>query len=165
MRLPWFLVWSICAVAQAPELRREIEPELRTIYDTAKTRVFLLLSSCPPGLKHCDLTGYYAGETLARIVVLGWEDRGRRAIEYYFRGGALIHIYESFEYVAEAAPADAWKNFKGLPAWERRVYFRGGEAGHVEGSGTASAPIAAGAARELAALLIGRAPAAVPPVR
>ncbi len=75
----------------------------------------------PAGLKLCEITGYYAGSSLVRIVVAGWNDLGRKAVEYYLPGDDVFFLYESFEYLPEKAPAGAWKNFKGLPGWERRV--------------------------------------------
>ena len=37
--------------------------------------------------------------------------------------GTLLFVYETFVYFTETAPSDAWRNFMGLAAWERRSYF------------------------------------------
>jgi hypothetical protein len=119
-------------------LRRVVDAELRKIYDAPKEPVFLLMSSSPPGLKGCgstEITGYYLSGELVRIVLSSWDSNGKHAFEYYMHAGALLLVYEDFEFFQETAPAGAWKNFKHIPSWERRVYFRNGEVGYSETTG------------------------------
>jgi len=153
MKLACLFVCLMSAAAQDAELKRQIDAETRTMYDKAQSRVFRLASACPPEWKLCEVTAFYAGDSLARVVVAGWEDRGRWAAEYYLRGDAIIFIYESLEYLPEKAPIGAWRNFKGLPAWERRTYFRDGKAGHVETQGTGEFPANDVTVRQLRVLL------------
>jgi hypothetical protein len=153
MKLACLFVCLIVAPAQDLELKRQIEAENRIVYKDAQTRVFRLANHCPPALKLCEVTGFYLGDSLRRVVVAGWEDRGRRAAEYYLRDGAVTFIYETLEYLPEQAPTGAWRNFKGLPAWERRAYFRDGKAGHVETEGSGDFPPNDVTVRELRGLL------------
>ena len=138
MKLVCFFVCLMGVAGQDAELKRQIDAETRTIYDKAQSRVFRLASTCPPEWKLCEITAYYLGDSLGRVVLAGWEDRGRWAAEYYLRGDAILFIYESLEYLPGKAPIGAWRNGKGLPAWERRTYLRDGKAGHVETRGPAS---------------------------
>ena len=121
-----------------PAARTAIQAETRRIYDSAKQPVFWIVPTDPPGLKgfrDAEITGYYAGAALVRIVAGAWDSRGKYSVEYYIASRALIHVYETFEYFEDAAPRDAWRNFKRLPGWERRIYVRNGKAAYVEASG------------------------------
>jgi hypothetical protein len=127
-------------------LRGVVDAELRKIYDAPKEPVFLLMSSSPPGLKGCgntEVAGYYLSGELVRIVLSSWDPRGKHAFEYFMHAGALLFVYEDFEFFPESAPAGAWKNFKHIPSWERRVYFRNGEAGYAETTGAGAPSVSA----------------------
>jgi hypothetical protein len=127
-------------------LRGVVDAELRKIYDAPKEPVFLLMSSSPPGLKGCgstEIVGYYLSGELVRIVLSSWASSGKHALEYYMHAGALLLVYEDFEFFQETAPAGAWKNFKHIPSWERRVYFGNGEAGYAETTGVGASSLSA----------------------
>ena len=129
-----------------PSLRTAIESRTRAIYDAANgpaaKRVFLLVPDNPlsrAGAHGTEVTGVAAGGDFIRIVASVWTERGKYSIEYYLGEGSLLHVYETFTYFERAAAPGAWRNFMGLPAWERRVYFRGDAIGYAEATG-AGAP-------------------------
>jgi hypothetical protein len=82
-----------------------------------------------------ELRGARMGEEFGRVIVTAWNDYGRYTAEYYVRDSALLHVYETFEYFEGAAPGLVWRNFKGIPAWERRTYFTGSEVTYAEARG------------------------------
>jgi hypothetical protein len=121
-----------------PAVRRALEADVRAIYKSASHPAFLLLRSNPPGLNdyvNAEIIGTHVDGHLARIVMSAWNTNGRRSIEYYLVSGTLVHMYESFEFFEDNAPENAWRNFKGIAAWERRAYFRDEEAAYVETTG------------------------------
>jgi hypothetical protein len=116
MRLVLLAAFTFAASAQEPP------SEARAIYDAAKTPVFVLQRACP-WIEHCrgaEISGWYAGDRLGRIVLHAWTDTGAHAVEYYVRGDAVLYVYENFEYFAETAPRGAARAGRGLPGWERR---------------------------------------------
>jgi hypothetical protein len=141
--MPFLLAAGLAAQSEGdPALRTRVDAEARRIYDAPKQPVFLLRSQCPPSLGKCggtEITGYFLSGELVRIVAATWDPRGRRGLEYFAVSGALAMLYESHEYFEETAPPGAWRNFKRLPSWERRVYFRNGEVGYTETTGAAPA--------------------------
>jgi hypothetical protein len=72
-----------------------------------------------------------------RIVGTAWTKRGIYSFELYRVGDKLLMVYETFSFFIESAPADAWHNFMGLPAWESRIYYdAGGEVAYAESHGS-----------------------------
>ena len=68
----------------------------------------------------------YSNKGLVNRIVLSTNTKeGTLAIELYYWDGDLAMIYETLEYYQEQSPAGQIKNFKGLPYWESRFYFRG----------------------------------------
>lgn len=149
--LPWMLTALMCATTigrAQPEHsttwgdarpRDDIAAATRRIYDTAGDPVFVLVRQnvlAIPNAVGCELVGTHSNAALSRIVASTWTGDGKMAVEFYFDHGALILAYESFEYMAEAAPSTAWLDARRLPGWERRSYFRNGSLVFAEKSGT-----------------------------
>ena len=119
-------------------LRHSVDAETRKIYDSAKPEIFLIKKSGAPGLpknQNWEITGSYWNGELARIVAVSWNAKGKLGVEYYLQSGTVLMIYETFGYFTAEAPAGAWRNFRNLPGWERRTYFRSGKAGFIETNG------------------------------
>ena len=111
---------------------------LRIIYDSAKSPAFSFTAGNVldiAGANATEIQATFLGGDVARVVAGTWGDAGKYGVEFYFRGDSLLFSYESFEFVAEAAPRGQWTNFKKLPAWERRVFWRNREPALVETSG------------------------------
>jgi hypothetical protein len=111
---------------------------LRGIYDRAATPAFAFTAGNVldiPGGNATEIQATFLAGDVARVVAGTWGDSGKYGVEFYFRGDSLLFSYESFEYIAEAAPQGQWMNFKKLPAWERRIFWRNREAAFVESSG------------------------------
>jgi hypothetical protein len=139
-----FLAASLCVLSCArssasdddvlsygdPSLRAAVDARSRPIYEAAAKpdakRVFLMTLANPlslPGAQGTEATGVVVEGAFGRIVVKVWTKRGQYSVEYYRTPEALLFVYETFVYFAERAPRRAWRNFMGLPAWERRSYF------------------------------------------
>jgi len=119
-------------------LKPAIDAEAREIYEKSGQPVFLLLRAAPVGLKgyrDLEVTGYYRDGVFKRIVLTAWDAHGKLGLEYYIRSNSVFYIYEDREFYEEAAPKGAWRNFKHIPAWERRIYLRNGDAGYIESTG------------------------------
>ena len=111
---------------------------LRVIHDSAKSPAFSFTAGNVldvAGANATEIQATFLAGDVARVVAVTWGSAGKYGVEYYFRGETLLFSYESFEFVAEAAPLGQWTNFKKLPAWERRVFWRDREPGFVESSG------------------------------
>jgi len=111
---------------------------LRVIYDSAKSPAFSFTAGNVldiAGANATEIQATFLAGDVARVVAVTWGSAGKYGVEYYFRADSLLFSYESFEFIAEAAPQGQWTNFKKLPAWERRVFWRNREAGFVESSG------------------------------
>ena len=111
---------------------------LRIIYDSAKSPAFSFTAGNVldvAGANATEIQATFLAGDVARVVAVTWGSAGKYGVEYYFRGETLLFSYESFEFVAEAAPQGQWTNVKKLPAWERRVFWKDREAGFVESSG------------------------------
>ena len=110
----------------------------RIIYDSSASPVFSFTRANAldiAGATATELQGAFFKGRVSRIVAATWGSAGKYAIELYFTNDSLIFSFETFEYVADAAPAAQWKNFKGLSAWERRVYWKGKDPAFVETRG------------------------------
>jgi hypothetical protein len=142
-------------------VKQAVEAETGQVY--GKGQPFFLLTRGNPfalaGCRGTELVGYFVKDHFARIVASAWTDRGKLAIEYFLRGGTLLHVYESFEYFEDRAPKQVLRNFKGFPSWERHSYFQDGTVAYAEARGAqAPTPGADGArflmrARKLVSLL------------
>lgn len=117
-----------------PSLEEADSAEVRFIYrhatgwKTVLTQENLLdLSKC----RGIEITAGFVENAPRRILINAWTDKGKYAAEYYYRGDQLLFVYDTFEYYEDAAPPQPWRNFKGLPAWERRTYFKDGSPGYV----------------------------------
>jgi hypothetical protein len=107
----------------------EIQAQTREFYGKDTARVYLLTSKDVLGADgSCgtELEGSMVGSNLVRVVAFACTARGRYSAEFYLRDGKLLFVYESLEYFAESAPEGAWQNFKHIPTWERRLYFKDG---------------------------------------
>jgi hypothetical protein len=127
----------ICALAPAwagePDLRTYGDPSLRTavdaqrraIYDIASgpssQRFFVITRANPMHVK--GARGTVVEGTIGRIVATVWTKEGKYSVEFYRAGKTLLMAYETFTFFEESAPPGAWRNFMGLAAWERHVYF------------------------------------------
>jgi hypothetical protein len=113
----------------------------RIIYDSSRTLVFSFTRGNAldvPGATATELQASFFRGTVSRIVAATWRRAGKYAAEYYFTNESLIFSFETFEYVADAAPASQWRNFKGLPACERRIFWKGKDAAFIEIRGVAT---------------------------
>jgi hypothetical protein len=113
-----------------PSLRTSMEARTREIYETASApgsqRIFLMTRSNPMSLKDSrgtEITGTVVGGAISRIVGTVWTKRGKYSVEFYLADKTLVMAYETFTFFEESAPPGAWRNFMGLAAWERRLYF------------------------------------------
>jgi len=135
-----------------PAVRTAVDPQVRKIYELGArpgTQIELMTRDNPLNLRDAlgtELTesiigdsnvgGSNIGGSGGRIVGAVWTKQGKYSIEFYRDGDKLLMVYETFTYFAESAPRDAWHNFKGLPAWECRIYFGPqGEVGYAETRG------------------------------
>jgi hypothetical protein len=158
------LLAAPCPVARAvepdvrtygdPSLRPAVDARLRTIYDAAarpdSPRVSLLTRRNLLSQAHAratEVTGVRVGTLVGRIVANVWTSDGKYSIEYYRGEAGLQLVYETFTYFEETAPRDAWRNFLGLAAWERRSYFDGPRIGYAEARGRQAPAPGADAAR------------------
>ena len=111
---------------------------IQVLYDSASNPAFSFLAGNVleiPGANATEIQARFLRGNVARVIAGTWGDAGRYAVEFYFQGDSLLFSFESFEYIAEAAPAGQWQNFKRLPAWERRVFWNGPVAAFSETSG------------------------------
>jgi hypothetical protein len=113
-----------------PSARALIDERAHAIYDTATQsnveQVAVLTRNNPLSLGHAtgtEATGYVIDGFIRRIVANVWTTRGRYALEYLQDPSGLVLVYESLAQFEDVAPKNAWHNFLGLPAWERRTYF------------------------------------------
>jgi len=144
-------------------LRPKVEARTRSIYDAGSrpetSRRFLFTTNNLLGVPEAVGTEANAtsGPTGDRLVAFVWSKTGKYSVEYYRSPeGPLLFVYESFIYFTETAPSDAWRNFMGLAAWERRSYFDDSHSiGYAASRGKNAPPPGAGAAelREQAARL------------
>ena len=110
----------------------------RIIYDSSSAPVFSFTRTNVLGIigaTATELQGSFFKGRVSRVVAGTWGSAGQYAIEYYFTNDSLIFSFESFQYVVEAAPLAQWRNFRGLPAWERRIFWKGEDAAFVETRG------------------------------
>lgn len=142
--IAWSFLSAPLAAQRAPERAGDstiVAPTyaiLRVIYDSARSPAFSYTAGNVldiPGGVATEIQATFLGGDVARVVAGTWGDSGKYGVEFYFRGDSLLFSYESFEYIAEAAPQGQWTNFKKLPAWERRVFWRNREPAFVESSG------------------------------
>ena len=137
-----------------PALRPKVESRTRPIYDAGSrpetSRQFLFttenLLAVPNAVgTEANSTAGSAGD---RLVATVWSKTGKYSVEYYMSvDGGLLFVYETFVYFADAAPSDAWRNFMGLAAWERRSYFDDNQAiGYASSQGKQAPPPGSGAA-------------------
>ncbi len=110
----------------------------RVLYDSAKSPAFLFLAGNVleiAGANATEIQATFLRGNVARVVAGTWGSAGKYGVEFYFQGDSLLFSYESFEYIAETAPVGQWQNFRRLPAWERRVFWKGRAAAFSETSG------------------------------
>jgi hypothetical protein len=111
---------------------------MRVLYDSANSPAFLFLAGNVleiPGANATEIQATFLKGNIARVVAGTWGNAGKYGVEFYFQGDSLLFSFESFEYIAETAPVGQWQNFKRLPAWERRVFWKGRAAAFTETSG------------------------------
>lgn len=116
-------------------VKASIAPLTRVIYSMEGDWVFML--SCDSSLASrgtfaTELQGKFVGNHIRQSIATEWRQAGKYSAEYFFDENNLIYVYETFEYYEEASPVDAWRNFKGLAAWERRSYFQNGRIEYAE---------------------------------
>jgi hypothetical protein len=140
-----------------PSFRPKVEARIRSIYDAASrpdaSRSFLFttdnLLAVADGVG-TEGTGVKAGSAGGRLVATIWSKQGKYSVEYYrSQEGTLLFVYETFVYFTDKAPSGAWRNFMGLPAWERRSYFDSGSAIGYAASWGKHAPAPGSGAAEL----------------
>lgn len=111
---------------------------MRVLHDSANSPAFLFLAGNVleiPGANATEIQATFLRGNVARVVAGTWSSAGKYGVEFYFQGDSLLFSFESFEYIAETAPVGQWQNFKRLPAWERRVFWKGRAAAFTETSG------------------------------
>lgn len=146
-KTPWFTILAAVLFLISPitptlagesELRTYGDPSLRTVVD-ARTRaiykaasdpgtqrIFLITRGNPMsvrGARGTEVTGTVIEGAISRIIATVWTKDGKYSVEFYRTGETLVMTYETFIFFEESAPPGAWRNFMGLAAWERRVYF------------------------------------------
>jgi hypothetical protein len=110
-------------------LRRSIDQRTHQLYDSLDKRIHRLVRGNPLGIPRArgsELTAQWTreGAGFGRIVASGWTPTGKFGSEYYFDGGSLLFVYETFEY---------FENVRGKASWERRIYLRDGTIVYSEG--------------------------------
>lgn len=121
-----------------PAYKERIHTTTSAIYEGVERWVFGLQKAHGWDLNMAhgvEIQTGFVGEEAQRIIAKLWTDQGIYAVEFYCQAGALLHTYETFEFFEEEAPKDAWRNFKGVAAWERRTYFDGAQIGYAETKG------------------------------
>jgi hypothetical protein len=140
-----FLAIRLAAQSPAPDRVGDSTVVARTvaatrlIYDSAGGRVFSFIAGNAldiAGANATEIQATYLNGAVARVVAGTWGAAGKYGVEFYYQGDSLLFSFDTFEYIAEAAPPRQWQNFKRLPAWERRVYWNGPAAAFVETSGS-----------------------------
>ena len=113
-----------------PSLRTAVDARTKAIYDVASDpssrRIFVITRGNPMRVKEAqgtEVTGTVVDGTIGRIIATVWTKEGKYSVEFYRAGTALLMVYETFTFFEESAPPGAWRNFMGLAAWERHVYF------------------------------------------
>ena len=108
------------------------------IYDSAGSRMFRFVPGNLLGIAGSAATElqitFLRGD-VARIVAGTWGSRGKYGSEFYFAGDTVLFTFDSFEFVSDSAPPSPWLNFRAIPAWERRVFWRDGRPAFAEGRG------------------------------
>lgn len=135
-------------------LRPRVEVRTRSIYDAGSrpetSRRFLFTTDNLLGIPEALGTEASAtfGTTGDRLVATVWSKTGKYSVEYYRSSkSVLLFVYETFVYFTDTAPSDAWRNFMGLSAWERRSYFDDSHAiGYAASLGKHAPPPGSGAA-------------------
>lgn len=128
-------------VAGDSTLKHVMAPQVRAIYDRQSQWVFGLTRENIVRIEGATATEFRAAQaegSFHRIIATVWTTQGKYAAEYYLSDDTPIYVYEAFEYFEEAAPIEAWRNFKGLPGWERRSYLNDNAVGYIESSGRPS---------------------------
>ena len=95
-------------------------------------------------LEGTELEGAYSEGHFIRIIGMALAEKGKYTVKYYFEKDALLLAYETFEYYSETAPVGAWRNSKGLAAWERRSYFRNARVVYAETHGRSASKAGTG---------------------
>jgi hypothetical protein len=153
-------LWAIAASAADERqfgdvsLRPKVEARTRSIYEAGSrpetSRRFLFTTDNLLAVPEAVGTEASAtsGTTGDRLVATVWSKTGKYSVEYYRSPeGVLLFVYETFVYFTDTAPSDAWRNFMGLAAWERRIYFDDNHAiGYATSQGKHAPPPGSGAA-------------------
>ena len=113
-----------------PALRTAVDAQTKAIYDAASgpssQRIFVMTRGNPMQVKDArgtEVTGTVVEGAISRIVATVWTKEGKYSVEFYRAGKRLLMAYETFTFFEESAPPGDWRNFMGLAAWERHVYF------------------------------------------
>ena len=113
-----------------PSLRTAVDVQAKKIYDVASAqvspRIFVMTRRNPIHIgeaRGTEVTGTVVEGAIGRIVATVWTRQGKYSVEFYRAGKTLLMVYETFTFFEESAPHGAWRNFMGLAAWERHVYF------------------------------------------
>jgi hypothetical protein len=113
-----------------PSIRKAIDDRSHAIYDGVNKpgarHVSLITRDNPfslPAATGTEATAVFIEGIVGRIVASVWTRRGKYSVEYYYGPEGLLLVYESFAYFEDVAPRGTWRNFMGLPGWERRSYF------------------------------------------
>jgi hypothetical protein len=144
-----------------PSAKATIEDQTRVIYDKAQTWVHVFERANLAGIDGAlgtELSGALLDGVFARLLVFAWTPVGKYGAEYYLLNGMVAFKFEAFEYFDSAAPAQAWRNFKGLAGWERRTYFVDGKLVYAESKGASAPPLeeSPSAVQSVAAVLVAK---------
>lgn len=109
-----------------PKQKERIRKKTSAIYEKGGDWLFILTRQDLlrlNTLEGMELRAIYSDGYFTRVIAMALAEKGKYNVEFYLEKDALLFAYETFEYYLERAPPRAWRNFKGLAAWERRSYF------------------------------------------
>ncbi len=138
--VPWLASAQVTAVQRSGDssIVASTYAAIRIIYDSSGGQVTRSTADNPLSLDDAgptDVEGRFLAGRVARIVASASNAVGKYSAEFYLRHDSLLFSYETFEFAPGRAPSTQWRNFKKVPAWERRVFWRGETAEFVEASG------------------------------
>jgi hypothetical protein len=116
-----------------PTLAAALGARMEALYEAAGDWRYVLTRRNPlelPGAAGTEVRGAYIDNRPTRVLASTWMADGVYSVEYLVGPEGLLFVFETFEYFEEDAPEGAWRNARGLAAWERRSYWRNEEVGY-----------------------------------
>ncbi len=121
-----------------PAIKEAIAAKTGAIYEKDGDSLFVLTQGDVLGLNSLEgteINAKFSDGYFTRIVAGAFNEYGKYQVEFYLEKDVLLFSFETFEYYLERSPKSAWKNFKGLAAWERRSYFSSSKIVYAETRG------------------------------